>query len=385
MIPKPAAPVDVQLNTYAQFPFTLARGEGNYVWDTRGNRYLDLYGGHAVCLTGHSHPKVVAAIKRQAEELLFYSNVAPMEIRDEACRKLRAFAPPGSWRIFLCNSGTEANETAMKIARKYTGRLEVLSFEGSFHGRTLGSLSATGTLSYHKGIQPLVAHHRYLPWGDETALAREVNDRTAALIFEPIQSMAGVRVGTPSFYAGLVEQSRRHGALLVADEVQSAVGRTGKPMAVDHWGVVPDLVTTAKGIASGIPCGAVLISEKIAQTIGVGDQGTTFGGGPVACAAMAATMDLIRQERLIENARRCEERLRKALASNPAVGEIRGKGLLLGLRFKRPAKEIQQALLKERIITGTSADPHVLRLLPPLTLGEEEIRQTVDALEAVAS
>jgi acetylornithine/N-succinyldiaminopimelate aminotransferase len=370
-----------QVATYKKFPFVVERGEGVWIYTSEGERYLDLYGGHAVVSTGHSHPRVVRAISEQAARLIFYSNLVYNDVRARAAKKLVEIAPAVLSKTFFVNSGTEANENAMKIARKLTGREKVISFEGGFHGRTPGSLSATALPKYREGIAPALPGHVYAPFGDIESIERLIDHETAAVILEPIQSMGGVRMGAPAFYQALRRVCDHAGAMLIYDEVQTGMGRTGEFFFAGRHGVVPDMVTLAKGIASGVPMGAVLMTEAIAGEIKTGDLGTTFGGGPLAAAALEATVDVIRDERLLENVRVNSDYLFAELSKHPAVEEVRGLGYLIGIKFKgESAKPYQQALLEKRIITGLADDVSVLRLLPPLTLGRPEIELFLDEL-----
>jgi acetylornithine/N-succinyldiaminopimelate aminotransferase len=363
-----------QVATYKKFPFVVERGEDVWVYTSDGEKYLDLYGGHAVVSTGHSHPRIVKAIAEQAGRLIFYSNLVYNDTRARAAKQLVEVAPEVYTKVFFVNSGTEANENAIKIARKLTGRLKVVSFEGSFHGRTPGSIAATGLPKYRAGIKPMLEGHVYAPFADAEAVAKLVDSDTAAIILEPIQSMGGVKMAEPQFYQALRKICDDSGALLIYDEVQTGMGRTGDYFFAGRFGVTPDLVTLAKGIASGIPMGAVLMTEAIAGEIHNGDLGTTFGGGPIAAAALEATLEVIRDEKLLENvcinsAYLCEE-----LGKLDFVEEVRGSGYLLGIRFKNgDARPYQQALLVKKIITGVADDTSVLRLLPPLTLKRAEI------------
>jgi acetylornithine/N-succinyldiaminopimelate aminotransferase len=363
-----------QVATYKKFPFVVERGEDVWVYTTQGDRYLDLYGGHAVVSTGHSHPRVVQAISEQAGRIIFYSNLVYSDVRARAAKRLIEIAPRELSKVFFVNSGTEANENAMKIARYLTGRKKIISFEGSFHGRTPGSLSATGLVKYREKVSPLLDGHVYAPFGDGAAVEHLLDTDTAAVILEPIQSMGGVRMGRPEYYNSLGDMCRRAGAMLIYDEVQTGMGRTGEYFFASRYGVVPDMVTLAKGIASGIPVGAVLMTEQIASQIKTGDLGTTFGGGMIAAAALEATVDVIEDERLLENVRVNSEYLFAELSSLPKIEEVRGLGYLVGIKFKGgDAKPYQQALLERRIITGLADDTSVLRLLPPLTLRRPEI------------
>lgn len=374
-----------QLKTYAKMPLAITRGEGVFVYDAEGRQYYDFYGGHAVALTGHCHPRVVQAIQTQAARLMFYSNVVYNDMRALYGQKLAQVSPPGSMQAFFCNSGTEANETALKIARRFTGRTEVIAMAEGFHGRTLGSLSVTGLGNYRSSVSPLLPGIHFAPFGNLDAVKAHCSDETAAIILEPIPSMAGIEVANPAFYLGLRQLCDERGIVLVFDEVQTGFGRTGTLFAGEHWGVVPDLITAAKGMASGFPMGAVLVSVPIAETISYGEQGTTFGGGPLACAAALATLDVILEEQLSAHAAEMGRYLRARLDGMPGLFAVRGLGLLVGLETGLPAKAVQTGLFEQGFITGTSANPHVLRLMPPLIVQPEHIDALVDALRTTLS
>ena len=374
-----------QVATYKKFPFVIERGEDVWVYTTDGERYLDLYGGHAVVSTGHSHPRIVQAIKDQAERLIFYSNLVYNDARARAAKTLVETAPEPLSKAFFVNSGTEANENAMKIARMLTGRKKIISFEGGFHGRTPGSVSATGLPKYRENVSPLLEGHVYAKFGNIDSVTALLHEDTAAIILEPIQSMGGVRMAEPEFYRALRARCDEANAMLIYDEVQTGMGRTGEFYFAGRFGVVPDMVALAKGIASGVPMGAVLMTDAIAGEIKSGDLGTTFGGGPLACAALEATVDVIRDEHLLENVRENSEYLFAELRKMLLVEEVRGLGYLVGIKFAGGnAKPVQQALLEKKIITGLSDDPSVLRLLPPLTLKRAEIDLFLDELSRIA-
>jgi len=374
-----------QVATYKKFPFVIERGADVWVHTTTGERYLDLYGGHAVVSTGHSHPRIVQAISEQSARLIFYSNLVYNDARARAAKKLVETAANPLTKAFFVNSGTEANENAMKIARMLTDRPKIISFEGGFHGRTPGSVSATGLAKYRKNVAPLLEGHVYADFGSVASVESLLDEETAAVILEPIQSMGGVRMAEPQFYQSLREICDKAGAMLIYDEVQTGMGRTGEFYFAGRFDVVPDMVTLAKGIASGVPMGAVLMTDAISGEIKNGDLGTTFGGGPLACAALEATIDVIRDERLLENVRENSEYLFAELRKMLLVEEVRGLGYLVGLKFPDgTAKHIQQGLLEKRIITGLSEDPSILRLLPPLTLKRPEIELFLEELSVIA-
>jgi acetylornithine/succinyldiaminopimelate/putrescine aminotransferase len=370
--------------TYAQLPICVVRGESCRVFDEDGRSYLDFYGGHAVALTGHCHPRVVAALREQAGRLLFYSNVVFNDTRARALASLAAAMPSGMSRAFLCNSGSEANEAAIKTARRVTGRREVISMLNGFHGRTMGSLSATALGHYLADYAPGVPDHRFIPFGDLAAAEHAVSEKTALVLLEPIQSMGGMGTASDEYVVGLRRLCDRTGTLLAFDEVQTGPARTGRWWYGDHAGVVPDIITTAKGLGSGVPVGAMLATDPVSAKVKEGDQGTTFGGGPLACAAIDATLSVIREERLVENAALRGQGLAHASRALRGVTGIRGRGLLLGIELDRDAKPVVQALReKHRVLAGTTSDPKVVRLLPPAVLGDPEVAEFVAALSSV--
>lgn len=363
-----------QVATYAKMPIAVERGLGAWVWTSEGEKYLDLYGGHAVCATGHSHPRVVDAIKDQAEKVLFYSNLVYSDIRGRAAEKLVLVAPAELTQAFFCNSGTEANENAMRMARMATGRQKIVSFDGGFHGRTADSISATFLGQYRKIGEPNVPFHVEAVFGDIESAEQLVDGDTAGVILEPIQSMGGVAEASPKYFAALREICDKKGAMLIFDEVQTGIGRTGNWFFAGSElaaGVVPDVVTLAKSLGSGVPVGACLVNERISSAIKINDLGTTFGGGMIAMAAVLATLEAIEQDDMMQNARAVDLRLRSALSSMPGIVRIRGKGCLLGIEFVTACKPYYEALLADHVITGTSSDPSVLRLLPPLCVDAE--------------
>ena len=370
-----------QLKTYAKLPLVLERGRGCYVYDIDGTEYLDFYGGHAVISTGHCHPRVVQAIKEQAEQLLFYSNVVYNQRRSVAVEKLVQMAGFPYHQAFLANSGSEANENAIKLARALTDRKEVLSILGSFHGRTYGSLSSTGILKYVDYLNTPVPMHRAL---SAEEIPDAVGEDTAAVLVEPIQSMGGVYEIPAATLAKIRQACDDHGALLIFDEVQTGVGRTGRFLYSAEAGVYADLVTLAKGIASGLPASALLVTEELAAKVQRGGLGATFGGGPVACAALEATMDVLADEDLIANAAQIGSYLRQRIESLPWVEEVRGKGLLLGIKVggaeSNGARPVQQTLRAQHILSGSSNDPTVLRLMPPLSVSQAQADTFLDVL-----
>jgi acetylornithine/succinyldiaminopimelate/putrescine aminotransferase len=371
--------------TYAPYPFPILRGEGDRVFDDQGNTYFDFYGGHCVCSTGHSHPKVAAAIARQAKELIFYSTAADLPIRTQAAEGLIQFAnadqPSGLASVFFCNSGAEANENALKVAAKLTGRTKFAAFHGGWHGRTTLALSVTDDPKITVGLEPFLAQCDRLPLNDLAALEAFDFSGTAAVILEPVQSMSGIRPAAPEFLRALRARTQAAGCMLIFDEVQTGVGRLGHPYVAGLHGVQPDLVTSAKGIASGVPMGALLLSGAVAAAVKSGDLGSTFGGGPLACAALLATLQVILEEGLMSKTLILEDMIRQGLKGT-CVSDVLGTGLLLGLKVPGGAAKLKSHLMKQRILVGGSGDPEVLRLMPPLNLSLVAVSALLDAVHA---
>ena len=369
---------------HLRFPITLVRGAGCDVYDDEGNAYLDLYGGHAVCLLGHCHPRWVEEMRRQVGELVFYSNTVYCPLRGEAGELLVNHSYPSMVSTYFCGSGAEANETALKIARKATGRKIIIAMEQGFHGRTIGALSVTGFPKMRTAFpENTDAWSRFVPLGDLAAIEAANPADVAAVILEPIQSVSGVKVAPPSYYRALREFCDHHGIVLIFDEVQTGSGRTGKWYAGLHWDVEPDLVTTAKGVGGGFPVGVVIAGEQIAATVEPGDQATTFGGGPLAVASIVATYRILEEEGLVEQVDRLSAEVIQRLRRMKGVREVRGLGYLLGVECDTPAKEVQKRLLEERILVGTSGEQNTFRLLPPLTVSVQEWEKFYTALEKV--
>lgn len=378
---------EFQLATYKKMKLAAVRGRGAWVETSEGERFLDLYGGHAVAATGHCHPHVVEAIRAQAGELLFYSNLVYSEVRARAAEKLASCAPADLTKVFFCNSGTEANENAMRMARLFTGRENIITFTGGFHGRTADAISATFLGKYREIGRPNVPGHLCAEFGSRESVAALADETVAAVMLEPIQSMAGVTQAAPEFYRALRELCDARGMLLIYDEVQTGIGRTGEWFFAGSTAgaeVVPDIATLAKALGSGVPVGACLTTAAVAARIKENDLGTTFGGGMLAMAAVNATLEAIEQDGMLANVRAMERHLRETLAGVARVVRVRGAGLLVGLEFADEiAAKVHLALLGERIITGTSSDARVLRLLPPLCLQREEVDLFVAALRRV--
>lgn len=381
---KDAAPAEATvsplLSTYAQMPVRPVRGEGSWLIEADGTRWLDAYGGHAVASTGHCHPQVVKGVAEQAARLLFYSTAVPLPQREELARALIARMPRPLSRVFFANSGAEANENALHMARKWSGRERVVSVTGGWHGRTAATLAVTDGEHYQSFARragvPLSVK---VPFDDVEAMHRAVDDTTAAVIVEPVQGMGGARDLSVAFLRAAREACDRHGAALIFDEVQCGVGRSGCFTAAEATGVTPDLLTLAKGLASGIPISATIAAPRVSDGIRSGDLGSTFGGGPVPCAAALATLEVIDQEGLLENVRRIGEQLR-AGALRLGVPRVTGRGLLLGLWLDRPARPVQEALWQHHVLVGTAGES-VIRLLPPLSFNASEADLLLGALQ----
>ncbi len=373
-----------QLATYKKMPIAAQRGEGVWIYASNGDKYLDLYGGHAVAGTGHCHPHVVNAIREQAGELLFYSNLVYSQPRARAAEKLVSIAPDALTKAFFCNSGTEANENAMRMARMATRREKIITFSGGFHGRTADAISATFLGKYREIGKPNVPGHLEAEFGNIDSVRELAGDTVAAIMLEPIQSMAGVRMADSDFYRSLRALCDERGIVLIYDEVQTGVGRTGEWLFAGSeagGAVVPDIVTLAKALGSGVPVGACLVTDAIASHIKENDLGTTFGGGMLAMAAVTATLEAIETDRMLGNVKRVEAYLRKRLAEVEQVVAVHGLGFLLGIEFADKAESIHKRLLDRKIITGTSSNPKVLRLLPPLCLREEHVDVFISATD----
>ena len=367
------------LQVYAQLPIEPESAEGVYL-HCGSRRIIDFYGGHAVAALGYAHPDLLAALHRQAENMYFQSNAVALEVRAQAADALVSIAPPGLSRVFFANSGAEANENALRIACRTTGRSRVLALEHGFHGRTAASAAVTwGAAKSWYGFPRTPFDVDFIPRDDIAKAEALIDDSTAAVLIEVVQGLAGAYDLDPAFVAAVAAACKRHGALLIVDEVQSGVGRTGAAFAAELYGLQPDLLTTAKALGGGFPCSALLLTEGLAAKLKSGDLGTTFGGGPMACALVSTVIEVIKRDRLLENVRTLSAKLQKSALTGPVTG-VQGRGFLLGLRCNRPAKDVQTALLARDILVGTSSDPAVVRLLPPLTLERQHVQTLCAAL-----
>ena len=359
------------LPAFTPLPVEIERGDGVWLHTTDGRRLLDFYAGHAVAALGYGHPRLVAALAEQARTLFFQTTAVSLAVRERAARALAALAPAGLDRVFFVNSGAEANENALRLAFRHTRRQRVVALRGAFHGRTAAAASVTDGARWY-GFPRAPFAVTFVERGDLGALDRELGDDVAALILEPVQGMAGAVDLGGEYLRAARRLTAERGVALLFDEVQCGMGRTGKPFAAQLHGVVPDLLTVAKGLAGGFPAGAVVVGGAIAEGVRSGDLGTTFGGGPLACALIAEVCATIGEPGFLAHVRAMAERLRAACRVGP-VTDIQGAGLLLGLRTSRPAATVQSELLARGVLVGTSADPHVVRLLPPLILEAEHV------------
>ena len=369
------------LPTYAKPPVALVRGAGTTVWDVDGRAYLDFYGGHCVALLGHCPPRVVQAVQAQAATLMFYSNAMYSPVRARAAEALVALAPAGLGHAFFCNSGSEANETALKLARVHTGRPGIVAMHGGFHGRTLGALAATSGAGYRAPYLDVLPETRFVPFGWEGAVEEALAPGdVAAVIVEPIQSMAGVTEAPAGYYRALRRLCDAAGTVLIFDEVQTGVGRTGAFSYGEHVGVTPDLITLAKSLGAGVPVGAVLVSDAIAAGVTPGAQGTTFGGGMLAMAAVEATLAQLVDDALMPRAVALFERIRTGAAAVPGVVRVQGRGGLVGVVLDRPTRPVVTALRELGVLAGGSDDPATMRIMPPITTTDAEVDAFVAAL-----
>lgn len=377
-------------NTYARFPVALVRGSGARVWDAEGKMYLDFAAGIAVDVLGHCHPKVVEAIRAQAETLLHVSNLYHIEPQIRLARALCEHSFGG--RVFFCNSGAEANEAAIKLARCYakaqwsSDRYEIVCMRDSFHGRTMATVTATGQAKYSQGFEPLLPGFKHIPFNDLTAAKRAIDSRTCAVLVEPIQGEGGVRVPDDDYLPGLRRLCSDREVLLILDEVQTGMGRTGRLFAYEHWGIQPDIMTLAKGLGGGLPIGAMMAKETVADAFVPGSHASTFGGNPFVTTAALAVLTEIVEARLPDHAAKIGayliEQLRQLAVRYPFVKEARGRGLMLALELTIPARPIVERCLERGLLILVAGD-QVLRFVPPLIIGEPEADEAIGILDPV--
>lgn len=376
--------------TYARYPYTFVKGEGSTLWDEQGHAYLDFISGIAVTNLGHVHPHVKQKLNEQLDSLWHVSNLFAIPQQEELAQVLTANSCADV--AFFCNSGAEANEAAIKLARRYhqlvlgNGKYEIITFTGSFHGRTLATLTATGQDKVKEGFAPLPDGFVHAPYNDAAALASYVTEKTAAIMLEVVQGEGGVHPASAEFIAEIKRLCEAHGLLLIVDEIQTGIGRTGKLFAYQHYDIEPDIITLAKGLGNGFPLGAMLGKEHLRDAFTAGSHGTTFGGTPIACSAALATMEVMLQERLAERAAQLGdlalELLAEALADHPRVKGIRGKGLLIGIQCHEPVADLIAEAQRQKLLI-LPAGPNVIRLLPNLLITEEELRRGIALLSAI--
>lgn len=364
---------------FAQYPLNVVSGDGVWLNTADGRRVLDLYGGHAVAALGYGHAGFTRALAHQAKQLNFQSNAVPLEVRTRAAARLIRYSALDFNSVFFVNSGAEANENALKMAFTMTGRSEVVALEQSFHGRTAAAGALTwGAAAKWYGFPRTPFDVKFIARRDQAALSG-ITERTAAVLVEPIQGVGGAYDMGAEYLAALRQRCHDTGTVLIFDEVQCGMGRTGTPFAANLYGVQPDMITTAKALGNGFPCAALLMTPRVAKAVKLDAMGTTFGGGPMACAVIEAVIEAIESEGLLARVQRVGEYIKKTCLVGPAV-RYQGAGFLAGLIMKRPAKDIHKALLERDILTGTSGDPAVIRLLPPFVLEEQHVDLLRDAL-----
>ncbi|MBI3023224.1 MAG: aspartate aminotransferase family protein [Thaumarchaeota archaeon] len=374
--------------TYQRFPITAVRGSGAVLWDEQGNEYIDCMGGYGVAIVGHCNPDVVNAIRRQAETLITCHGSLYNDKRGEFLDKLTAASPHGLDAAYLSNSGAEAVEVAIKLAKKFTGKKGMIAMKGGYHGKTSGALSATWSKKYKESFEPLLPNFKHAEYGDLEAVQREVDEDTCAVILEPIQGEGGIIVPPDGYLRGVRELCDKRGLLMIADEIQTGLGRTGKMWACENWNVVPDIMTLAKGLAGGVPIGATLTRSEILHSFKRGEQTSTFGGNPLACAAGSATLDFIQREKLPDRARLNGEKflsgLRDIAQRHKLPREARGMGMMLALEMRVDIQEILMQSLQKGVVF-TYSGRNVVRLLPPLVMTSEQIARVLSVLEDVVS
>tara|TARA_B100001250_G_scaffold298520_1_gene260061 strand:- start:48387 stop:49535 length:1149 start_codon:yes stop_codon:yes gene_type:complete len=368
---------------YPVLPFEPSKGEGVFLKDDNNREVLDLYGGHAVACLGYNHHELTSAIINQAKNLLFQSNAVVMKSRDEAAEKLSAFSPKELNRIFFVNSGAEANENAIRIALQLTGRNKIIAIENAFHGRTAAAGAVTwGSKKKWYGFPSTPMEVEFVPRDDIDFLKKAIDKNTAALIIEPLQGVAGAYKFSNEFIENIYIECKKNNSLLIFDEVQTGIGRLGVPFGANYFQITPDLLTTAKSIGGGLPCGAIIMKQEIAKNLGAGSLGTTFGGGPLASIAISTVIDTINKENLMANINNVSKYIFDTCKIGPVI-DIQGAGFLLGLKTEIPAQILRDRLLEKNIMTGTSSDPNILRLLPPFILNKSHVDSLSLALKEI--
>lgn len=373
-------------NLYQRFPVTIERGKGAHVWDVDGKEYIDCMGGYGVALVGHQNQRVNNAIKEQIDKIITVHSSLYNKTREEFLKLLIGLAPKGLTQVHLNNSGAEAIEAAIKFARKFTGKKGMVAMKGSYHGKSFGALSITFNPKYKKAFQPLVDKVSFATYGDIEALCSATDEDTAFVILEPIQGESGINVAPEGFLQEVRKICDEKGILLIFDEIQAGLGRTGRLWACDHWNTAPDILCLAKGIAGGVPMGATLVREDILAVMSKGEHSSTFGGNPISCAAGIAALKSLTEDGLIENSEKMGEVFREGLEKlkekHTMIREIRGKGLMIGIEMKFEVKDILMGLIREGVLMLYSGR-NILRILPPLVISEEDITKVLHALDTI--
>jgi len=373
-------------NVYQKFPVCAVRGEGALLYDANGKVYIDCMGGYGVSLVGHCHPKVVEAIKEQCEKLIACHGSLYNDKRAELLEKLVEIAPKGLNKVFLCNSGAEAVECAIKAAVKYTGKSEIISMVRGFHGKTLGALSVTWNPKYRKSFEKIIVRNKFVPFGKLDKVMEAVTENTAAIIVEPIQGEGGIHVAPEGFLEGLRKICDEHGIVLIFDEVQTGFGRTGRMWASEHWNVTPDIMCIAKAMGGGFPIGATIGREEVIGSLRIGEHTSTFGGNPLGCAAACATIDVIIEENLVERARdlggKFIDILQNMVDEFKILRKVRGLGLMIGLEARVDIRNILFKSLEKGVVLLYSGR-NVIRFLPPLVISMEQLKKVAEVLREV--
>jgi len=373
-------------NLYQRFPVTIEKGLGSHVWDTDNNEYIDCMGGYGVALVGHRNERVVNAIKSQIEKVITVHSSFYNKTREEFLQTLIGIAPAGLSQVHLNNSGAESVEAGIKFARKFTGRKGMVAMKGSYHGKSMGALSLTFSPKYREPFQPLVEKVTFSPYGDIDALQTAVDKDTAFVILEPIQGESGIHVPPDGFLQDVRKICDENGSLLVFDEIQSGLGRTGRMWASEHWETTPDIMCLAKGIAGGVPMGVTLVRPDILSVMKKGEHSSTFGGNPLACAAGTATLQALTQDGLIENAKNMGEKFLRGLndlkSKHKIIREVRGRGLMIGVELKFEVKDILMEGIKKGLLLLYSGR-NILRLLPPLVISDKDVTKSLQILDVL--
>ena len=371
-------------NLYQRFPVTIEKGLGAHVWDTSNKEYIDCMGGYGVALIGHRNERVVNAIKSQIDKIITVHSSLYSKTREEFLETLFKVAPQGLTQVHLNNSGAEAIEAAMKFARKFTGKKGMIAMNGSYHGKSMGALSITFNPKYRKSFQPLVDGAVFSPFGDIESLRSKIDDDTGFIILEPIQGESGIHVAPDGFLQDVRKICDENGILLIFDEIQAGLGRTGRMWASEHWNTVPDILCIAKGIAGGVPMGVTMVRPDVLDCISKGEHSSTFGGNPLSCAAGTATLQALTQDGLIDNAEKMGKKFRDGLESlkeeHNVIREIRGKGLMIGIELKFEVRDILMEGIEKNLLLLYSGR-NIIRLLPPLVITEQDVTRSLEILD----